>query len=271
MSIKSILVHVDAAPQCDARVALAAIVAQRLDADLSAVFALPPPEVATWADGPTLMELERELVELEAAAVKAEDQFMAVLGKHGLRGRWLLERDSAEICVIRRSRAADLVVLGQRDPERPQALDAPENVIMACGRPVLMVPYIGSYPKAGDRPLVAWNDSRECRRALHDALPLITGRKPATIIWVEPDAEQGKAAIEDLSEYLGRRGLKAESELATNTELTPAEEVLARTADLGADLIVMGAYGHSRLREFVLGGMTRDILRQMTVPVLMAH
>src|ERR1700730_7004906 len=98
MSIKSILVHVDAAPQCDARVALAAIVAQRLDADLSAVFALPPPEVATWADGPTLMELERELVELEAAAVKAEDQFMAVLGKHGLRGRWLLERDSAEMC-----------------------------------------------------------------------------------------------------------------------------------------------------------------------------
>jgi nucleotide-binding universal stress UspA family protein len=271
MSIKSILVHVDTAPQCNARVALAAVAAKRLDADLSAVFALPPPEVATWADGPTLIELERELVELEAAAVRAEDQFMAVLGKHGLRGRWLLERDSAEICVIRRSRAADLVVLGQRDPDRPQALDAPENVIMACGRPVLMVPYIGSYPKAGDRPLVAWNDSRESRRALHDALPLMTGRKPATIIWVEPDPDQGKAAIADLSEYLDRRGLKAESELATNTELTPAEEVLARAADLGADLIVMGAYGHSRLREFVLGGMTRDILRQMTVPVLMAH
>jgi hypothetical protein len=122
-----------------------------------------------------------------------------------LAGRWLLERDSAEISVIRRSRAADLVVLGQRDSEWPQALDAPENVIMACGRPVLIP--TSSHPKAGDRPLVAWNDSRESRRALHDALPLITGRKPATIIWVEPDAEQGKAAIADLSEYLGRRGL----------------------------------------------------------------
>jgi nucleotide-binding universal stress UspA family protein len=271
MSIKSILVHVDTAPQCDARVALAAAVAKRLAADLSAVFALPSPEVATWADGPTLVELERELVELEAAAVKAEDQFMDVLRKHGLRGGWLLERNSAEISVIRRSRAADLVVLGQRDPERPQALDAPENVIMACGCPVLMVPYIGSYAKVGDRPVVAWNDSRESRRALHDALPLMTGVRPATIIWVEPDPDQGKAAISDLVEYLDRRGLKAESELVSNTELTPAEEVLARAADLGADLIVMGAYGHSRLREFVLAGMTRDILRQMTVPVLMAH
>jgi nucleotide-binding universal stress UspA family protein len=271
MSMKSILVHVDTSPQCDARVALAAAVAKRLDADLSAVFALPPPDVATWADGPTLIELERELVELEAAAVKAEDQFMAVLRKHGLRGRWLLERGAAEICVIRRSRAADLVVLGQRNPDKPQALDAPENVIMACGRPVLMVPYIGTFPEAGDRPLVAWNDSRESRRALHDALPLMTGRKPATIIWVKPDPDQGKAAIADISEYLGRRGLKAESELVTNPELTPAEEVLARAADLGANLIVMGAYGHSRAREFVFGGMTRDMLRQMTVPVLMAH
>jgi nucleotide-binding universal stress UspA family protein len=99
----------------------------------------------------------------------------------------------------------------------------------------------------------------------------MTGKKPATIIWVKPKPEEGKTAVADLAEYLRRYGLKAESELVTNTELKPAEEVLARAADLGADLIVMGAYGHSRARETVLGGMTQDILRQMTVPVLMAH
>jgi nucleotide-binding universal stress UspA family protein len=99
----------------------------------------------------------------------------------------------------------------------------------------------------------------------------MTGDKPATVIWIKPEQEQGKAAIADLAKYLGRYGLKAESELVTNTELKPAEEVLARATDLGADLIVMGAYGHSRAREIVLGGMTQDILRQMTVPVLMTH
>ena len=91
--------------QCDARVGLAASVAERLDADLSAVFALPPPEIATWAGGLTLEALERELIELEAAAVRAEGQFTAVLRKHGLHGRWLLKRGPAEICVIRSSRA----------------------------------------------------------------------------------------------------------------------------------------------------------------------
>jgi nucleotide-binding universal stress UspA family protein len=269
--IKDILVHVDTAPECDARVALAAAVAKRLQADLAAIFALPPPDLATWATGPTLKALELELVELEASAVAAEAQFTAMLRKHSLRGRWLLERGSPADCVIRRSRAADLVVLGQRNPDRPQALEAPENVIMACGRPVLMVPYIGSFMQTGDRPLLAWNDSRESRRAVRDALPLMTGKKPATIIWVKPEQQEGKTAIADLAEYLGRYGLKAESELVTDTELKPAEEVLARATDLAADLIVMGADGHSRAREIVLGGMTQDILRQMTVPVLMAH
>src|SRR4051812_49730722 len=97
------------------------------------------------------------------------------------------------------------------------------------------------------------------------------GKNPAPIIWVNRGREEGKTAVADLAEYLRRYGLKAESELVTNTELKPAEEVLARATDLGADLVVMGAYGHSRAREIVLGGMTHDILRQMTVPVLMAH
>jgi nucleotide-binding universal stress UspA family protein len=269
--IKDILVHVDTAPECDARVALAAAVAKHLKAQLTAIFVLPPPDIATWATGPTLKALELELVDLEASAVAAEDRFTSLLRRHDLHGRWLLDHGSAQTCVIRRSRAADLVVLGQRNPDRPQALETPEDVIMACGRPVLMVPYIGSFPQTGDRPLLAWNDSRESRRAVRDALPLMTGKKPATIISVKPDAEEGKTAVADLTEYLGRHGLKADSELITNTELAPAEEVLARTTDLGADLIVMGAYGHSRAREFVLGGMTNDILQRMTVPVLMAH
>jgi nucleotide-binding universal stress UspA family protein len=269
--IRDILVHVDTTPECDARVTLAAAIAERLKADLTAVFVLPPPDVATWASGPTLKTLELALVDLEARAVAAEEHFTAALRKHGVHGRWLVDHGSAAACVIRRSRAADLVVLGQRNPDRPQALETPEDVIIACGRPVLMVPHIGSFPQAGDRPLLAWNDSRESRRAVRDALPLMTGKKPATIISVKPDPEEGRTAVADLTQYLVRHGLKAESELITNTKLTPAEEVFARAADLGSDLIVMGAYGHSRARELVLGGMTQDILQQMTVPVLMAH
>jgi hypothetical protein len=98
-----------------------------------------------------------------------------------------------------------------------------------------MVPYIGSFMQTGDRPLLAWNDSRESRRAVRDALPLMTGKKPATIIWVEPEQEEGKAAIADLAEYLGRYGLKAESELVTNTEVKSAEEVLARARSCSAE------------------------------------
>jgi len=106
--------------KCDARVALAAVLAKRQKADLSAVFVLPPPDVAASASSPTLKALELALVDLEASASAAGAEFQAVLRKNGLRGRWLLERGSAPACVIRRARAADLVVLGQRNPNQPQ-------------------------------------------------------------------------------------------------------------------------------------------------------
>lgn len=269
--IRDILVHVDATPESESRTALAAVVAKRLAADLTAVFVLPPSDVATWASGSTLKALDLELIDLQDLAGQAEAQFMTMLRQHDLRGRWILDRGSAEACMIQRALVADLVVLGQRNPTEPRTLEAPQDVIMACGRPVLMVPYIGSFAQVGQRPLLAWNDSREARRAFRDALPLVTGVQMASIIRVEPGPDEPDQTVSDLKDYFARRWIKTSFELIANSELTPAEAVLARASDLGADLIVMGAYGHSRTREMVLGGMTRDILREMTVPVLMSH
>ena len=148
-----------------------------------------------------------------------------------------------------------------------------EDVILGCGRPVLMVPYAGHFEQVGSTVLVAWNDSREATRALHDSLSLMATTSTLTVMTVIRNVgeEQDDESRGELVRHLARHGLTARSETSVAQEVDTAGVVLSRAADLTADLLVMGAYGHSRLRETILGGMTRDILEHMTVPVLMAH
>ena len=175
------------------------------------------------------------------------------------------------------ARYADLIVLGQVDAENtdgPEQRDFPDHAILAAGRPLLMIPYAGTFNTIGEQVVVAWSATRESTRAVTDALPLLQRAKKVTVIIA--DAKPGAGGYgaspgADIALYLARHGVTVEVSLEQTAGIDVGSLLLSRIADLDADLLVMGAYGHSRMRELVLGGVTRTILRQMTVPVLMSH
>ncbi len=271
MPIKDILIHVDTTPAYLRRLRLAIALAQRCDAALIGAYVMPSPDVVTMAsDGTTTVALAAYLASLEEEAAAAEDRFRAMLSEQGLRGDWRKGRDSVAACVADWARAADLVVLGQEDPDHAVALDAPEDVILGCGRPVLVVPNAGEFDRIGEHTLVAWDGSHEATRAVHDGLSLLALSKVVTVLSVDPD-EDVQTRGEALARHLARHGLHTAAAARTSADRTVADVLLAEAQALGCDLLVMGGYGHSRLRETALGGVTRDMLRPMTLPVLMAH
>ncbi len=150
----------------------------------------------------------------------------------------------------------------------------PDHVVTAAGRPVLVVPYAGTFARVGIRVLVAWDGTREANRALHDALPLIGDAEAVTVIYVgtrEADLDRARTRLEGVVQHLQRHGVMAHPEESPRNGISISDALLSRAADLGADMIVAGAYHHSHLRETLLGGVSRDLLDHITVPVLMSH
>ena len=122
--------------------------------------------------------------------------------------------------------------------------------------------------------LVAWNASRAATRAINDAMPLLAGAETVTVLCVDPDEDSrahGEVPGMDIAAHLARHGVKASVESTVSGGIGVGNALLSRASDIGADLLVMGAYGHTRVRELLLGGATRTILKSMTLPVLMAH
>ena len=278
MAIRDILVHLDAAPAAPARLEFAAALARRHGARLTGLvvidIVLPPiatPDGGGAALGPLLDAMRRDaLVEAEGIRTRFEDTTSRI----GVAGEWRVAEGLTAELVARNGRTADLIVLGQPDPNEgaPNATAVFEGALFSSGRPVLVVPHAGRFIEVGRRALIAWNGRREAARAVHDALPLLAGAAHAVVLTVGPaptEAEDDPAA--EILRHLARHDLPVSAAHETATDLDVADILLNRAAESGADLLVMGAYGHSRLREFVLGGATRSILRQMTLPVLMAH
>jgi nucleotide-binding universal stress UspA family protein len=271
MAIKYILVQVDELPASPNRLQLAIHLAHRLDARLIGAFLMPTPDLVALADSSAaVVALAATMDRLKQEARAAEANFTELLRNHDVQGEWRSASGLAAPQIPRWANAVDLVVLGQTDPDNP-GWEAPETIILSCGRPVLVVPYAGRFDRVGESVLIAWNGSRESSRAMHDALPLMARSSAATALSVNPGPTESAALTGDVVLHLARHGLQTKAELVETKELAASDVVLSRVADLGADLVVMGAYGHSRLREMILGGMTREILRHMTVPVLMAH
>ena len=176
----------------------------------------------------------------------------------------------------RMARQTDLCVVGQPSEEtpEPEAGQLAEAAFMDSGRPALVVPYIGAAPEPMRRILVAWNGSREAARAVHDALPFLLAAERTTVLIVDPQnlgGEIGEQPGADLAAHLARHGVRVEVKTIPGGGLSAGDAILAQAADDSADLLVMGGYGHSRLRELVLGGATRHLLAQMTLPVLLSH
>jgi nucleotide-binding universal stress UspA family protein len=214
----------------------------------------------------------------DEAAAQAEAAFRAAAARYGgVKAEWRFSNADALGTVQLNARYSDLVIVGQRerDTERETGI-APEFVdelVLSCGRPVLVVPYAGRFPDVGKRALLAWNASREAMRAMTYALPLLASAARVNVVVFEPGrpGDHGDEPGADAALYLARHGVKAAVSRYGSPGLDIGSQILSRAADMTVDLIVMGAYGHSRVRELVLGGATRTLLESMTAPVLMSH
>ncbi|MEY4843820.1 MAG: hypothetical protein RL312_101 [Pseudomonadota bacterium] len=277
MKLCDILVHLDASPRARIRLDLAVALARQHRAHLTALHvidvALP---VMAMGDGggaviAELMEQMRQTALKAGAQLQAA--FQEAIRREGIMGEWRQVEGSAAELVALHGRYADLLVLGQDDPESDHA-GLLEAVLFDSGRPVLAIPFAGTFPQIGRRVLVGWNASREASRAVHDALPLLAKAESACVFLANPKRGLGAHGEEpgaDIARHLARHGLKVEVAKAVADDVADSALLLNHASDMGADLLVMGAYGHSRLREFILGGVTRSLLREMTVPVLLSH
>ena len=278
MKLRDILVHVDQSPRAQMRLDIAAELARQHGAHLTALqvidVAMPIMALGDGGGGAVIAELMEQMRQSAlVAGVKLKAAFEAALARDGIMGEWRqVEGTTREILALH-GRYTDLLVLGQDDPESDSD-GLLEAVVFDSGRPVLAIPFAGSFKTIGKRVLVGWNASREASRALYDALPLIAKAETATVFLANPKRGLGAHGEEpgaDIARHLARHGLKVEVAKAIADDVADSALLLNHTSDMGADLLVMGAYGHSRLREFILGGVTRSLLREMTVPVLLSH
>lgn len=176
--------------------------------------------------------------------------------------------------VLVHCRMTDLVVIGQSSPDNPEPMRELmiETVLFESGVPVLVVPYIGSKAFQPKNVLVGWDGSSTATRAIHAALPVLEKSEKITVLVIQKDkaSTQGQPGA-DVANYLARHNMNVTIEVVSNPQTGVADTVLNHVSDNGNDLVVMGGYGHSRMREFLFGGATREILEAMTVPILMAH
>ncbi|MEJ0017065.1 MAG: universal stress protein [Acetobacteraceae bacterium] len=282
MALKDILVHLDITSRCATRLEAAARLAVRSNAHLTGLHVIDVPSASYFygAAMPFIPANPEEIVdriraEAMVAAEPVEAAFRECLRRNSLAGEWRLVEGSVSATVALHARYADLVVLGQPDPDDPQDADAATvTTVMTSGRPVLAIPFAGEFPTIGEHVLVAWNASREAARAVNDALPLLTGAKQVTVLAINPQrgvGAHGDVPAADIALHLARHGLKAEAAHTVTNDISEGEALLSYAADIGADLIVAGAYGHSRAREMVFGGVTRTLIAEMTAPVLLSH
>ena len=276
MGLKDLLVHVDNDPACSVRVDVAAVLAARHEAHLTGLHPMGWPRLPGYVElelPATFLDEQRR--QLEGLARQAEQRFHEATRRRGIQGEWRV--DMGDIIGITKlhARYADLTILGQGIDLKDAPYDLrflPQELALGVGRPVLVVPRYGTFDTVGERVLVAWNGSREATRAVHDALPILELATTVTVLSIDPERDTGeRLPSADIALHLARHGVAAEGMSTLGLDISVGDLLLSRAADLGADLIVMGAYGHSRVREIVLGGATRTILQHMTVPVLMSH
>ena len=281
MAYKTVLVHCNDKSRIARILGPAVEVATQFEAHLIGISIAPPVLVI-----PTGMPgaPDTMVVDEHCEAYREDNPEMKAALEAAARGRNLVaewrEGDagatSVADAVLQHARAADLVVAAQTDAKWPGSvhLDIADRLVVGSGRPVLIVPNEGPQVGLAKKVLVAWNGRREAARAVFDALPLLQRAKEVKVIWVNPQSESELAQdlpAADICTALARHGVKCEATEAVRPHANVGQTLLMHAKDYGADLLVMGCYGHSRLREFVLGGASEHVLRHMTVPVLMSH
>jgi nucleotide-binding universal stress UspA family protein len=280
MTLKNLLVYVDDKPSGTKRLDAAVTLAMAFEAHLTALTLVAEPHVppALGVHIPAeVLSSQRDASDkradalLEKARQQADQSGLAI----EVRREWVILDDFAT-AFARQARHVDLTIVGQADPDEGD-VDAEliaEAAFMQSGRPTLLIPYIGARALPPKRVVIAWDGSREAARAVGDAMPLLVGAESVTVLVVDPETLKGHVGDQpgaDLATHLARHDVKAEVVTATSGGLGVGDVIIGQATDAGAEMVVMGGYGHSRLRELVLGGATQSILDHMPIPVFLAH
>lgn len=280
MEYKTILVHIDRGTRRSERLEVALRLAAAFNAHLIGMYALSAlriPAYALSASAETLLEAAEQ--HRNEALRQAREAFDAACQRYvGIEAEWRSSDQDALEAVLTSARYSDLVVVGQHDPYSDQDCGTNERfveeLVLTASRPVLVVPYAGHFVNPFKKIVIAWNASPQASRAVAAAMPLLQRADEVRVAVFDAgksDAEHGEVPGADLALHLARHGVKAIVTEQGSPNGDVGSGILSRAADFGSDLIVMGAYSHSRARERILGGATRTLLASMTVPVLTAH
>lgn len=277
-SVTQLLVHLDGSPRSARRLTVARDIAQTHGAAVTALYAVTPALlVVPFAPeaGPSVAEALGQID--EARRTQARGVFDRSVATPGVHAAWAEVQDYPIVpAFARQALYADLLVLGQHDPSDTEAAGVPfdfvETVMATSGKPALVLPYADIPSTAvGQTIVIAWKPTREAARAVSAAVPLLQRARRVHVLSWGKDEEDVAGARLDLDGYLKLRGVDATWHREGDEPEYMGDLLLSRAFDLDADLLVMGCYGHSRAREWVLGGTSRTILQSMTLPVLMAH
>jgi nucleotide-binding universal stress UspA family protein len=278
MAYKTILVGLNDIPGLPNLIAAVTTLARTFEAHVIGFYVVPAAQIYP-SGGVDLMPqiFDGNRCYFQENAKKVGETFETAMKKEGLSFAFH-QVDSKGYLIaddlIEEGRSADLIVINavDRDASAGVELDFAERLVIGAGRPVLILPRGGGF-QFGEA-IIGWNGSREAARAAFDAVPLLRASTGVRVVAVDPQKnpeQRGRIASADLAESLARHGIKAMAEPYLTDGLEPGLALMQHAKDCGAGLMVMGAYGHSRLREFILGGSTASVLARLSQPVLMSH
>lgn len=272
MAFKDILVHVGGAA-LDTRLGLAAQLAETHGAHLIGLHVVTPPDIPPYIGAQLsagVLEAQERFAEEDCGRARA--LFEDATAGRSFTAEWRDARGDVLDHLMVHGRHADLVIAGQENDDGDSVhLEVAGRLVLSLGRPVLVNPYAGRFDPHPARVLVAWDGSRAAARALGDSLPLLKRADAVEVLSINPQPDHIDMAGVDIAQHLARHDVNVDARHITTDDVDVGAMLLSRAADFGADLIVMGAYGHARWRELVLGGVTEHVLAHMTAPVLMAH
>lgn len=279
MDFKNILLHLDHSNGCRNRLDTAFAMAKKHDALITGLFVVPDYVVPSYVEAQISVDLITDVTEKALARArdtlsgyqKLADEAGVKLDAHVVEGQ--------VIPILREhSKYSDLLMLGQDQPDDPDnaSYGLADALLFEGACACMMVPHSGKLALPGNRVLLTWNASRESARALREAMPLLKTAETVVVLSSEPadaDAEiaRGHPHADELARFLESHGIESVSSGISDMDISASDAILGQAAEMNADLIVMGAYGHARLREIILGGVTRDLLKQSPIPLLLAH
>ncbi len=277
MTYKDILVYADTTKAATARLNYAATMAKAHKAHLTALHVetrpFVPADILNTGMAAQVLQWQRELRRHQSEEVRAMVE--AASQRNDINIEWRNVIGDIDDSILLHAHYQDLLVLSRdgdpldlNEPIEP----SPSNIVISSGRPIVVLPLDKTIASYGQRVLIAWKSTPEAARAVHDALPILTQAKVVTVMEVNPaqPADQHIAGS-DIAQHLARHGVRVNVAPIYADDMDAGNLILTRADDLEADMIVMGAYGHSRLREIVLGGVTRHILENATIPVLLSR